>query len=453
MPAFIEHSLCPSVRDLHSMHTTSKRCSGMLACMLHASRHTWTLRPAAAQGVPPCSLVVSDAGGGGFVVVDSTGRALFSTLRVLALPSQTAYVYNAVSGSWAAAGSLPASEPNYEFAQTRLHSGSVLLAGGLGAPSAHAYLFSPASLAFSPTGSMAVPRASHQLVTSFGGSALAVGGTTGPSPTSAPGGQLTGSIEAFSPSSGTWRQAGALVLPRAGHASVVLPNGQVLTTGGFADDGPRRATKRAELFDPVLGTSRETGSMGSPRAGHSMLLLADGTALACGGINTMPVLDDGGQFSGTEYLISCDLYTPSKGSWEQTGNMTKRLLEAAGQPFVPWVGFTLSLLPNGQVLASGPPLDFNASLCVQQFNLFDAHARTWSEPAPPVPSFFGPQNLLPTGELLLANAFSSVSECQNSFRLPPSTTLYNPITGNLQVTGSLPVFRTQPYLLSTAVLF
>ena len=200
------------------------------------------------------------------------------------------------------------------------------------------------------------------------------------------------------------------------------------------------ATSAAELFDPVTGVSTFTDGLGEPRVGHSMILLADGRVLACGGE------DFGGDqppFNYFAYLYTCVVYNASTGSWTPTGNMTQRLQQGGGQP-VPWVGPFLSLLPNGTVLAGGG----GSAVCVQQFDLFDPQTGTWSETGP-VPASQGPRFLLPTGELLLTNAFTSVAQCQNasSFSTPTGSVLYNPATGAISATGA------QPTYVSTALLF
>lgn len=177
-----------------------------------------------------------------------------------------------------------------------------------------------------------------------------------------------------------------------------------------------------------------------------MVLLADGTALACGGASL--TLFAPPYF--INYLFTCDLYNSSSGVWEPTGSLTVRPVPSNlnnNVPFNPWVGFTLSLLPNGHVLASGPPLGRNPGLCEQQFNIFDPQAQTWSVLAS-IPAFYGTTVLLPTGQLLLPEAFASVAECQNSNATgPTSTVLYNPLTGTQTVTGTVsPISATTPVL-------
>ena len=306
----------------------------------------------------------------------------------------------------------------------------------------------------------------HTLITVFNGSAIAMGSVTHYSGLDSPeaaGALFTPLIELYSPSSGAWAPGplnfpapqlpggGRMVVARAEHVSIVLSDGSVLTAGGFAQassGGGGGATSSAEIFDPSLATSTAVGSMSSARVGHQMILLPDGNALSCGGaagtLRAPPYM--------INYLFTCDLFIPSRGLWEPTGSLTVRSVPASANnevAFNPWVGFTLSLLPNGQILASGPPLGLNPALCEQRFNLYDPQTRSWSVP-PAVPAFFGAPILLPTGQLLLPNAFTSVAECQHSSAIPAATVLYNPLTGSQTVTGSSPVFLGSPV---TSVLF
>ena len=397
------------------------------------------------------------------MVVDSTGAALFSTQRVLATgigyyrnnASVAAAVYDIAAGSWTPTTlPPPPSGPVMGFAQTRLLTGSVLQAGGIGllAPGtffppvlATASLFSPASLTFTPTASMSSSHAYHTMVTTFNGTALVLGGlnvgdeTSDAAPTSKFS-RATSLIEAYNPFTNTWSVAGNMASQRSAHVSVVLNDGRVLSTGGYDLNTfvplsvKGFALASAELFDPVTGVSTGTRAMSQPRVGHSMVVLADGTVLACGGQTYNP--------PGPVSLFTCEIYNPSTGTWELTGNMTMRQAQTGGlfEP-VPWVDFTLSLLPNGSVLASGP---IPAQSCLQQFNVFNPQTRTWSETGP-MPTFGGPQILLPTGELLLVYAFTSVAECNSSFtgpehylNFPTTAMLFNPATGALTPTGDAP---------------
>jgi hypothetical protein len=87
--------------------------------------------------------------------------------------------------------------------------------------------------------------------------------------------------------SGTTRKIAPMNFARALHNSTVLPNGQVIITGGqtiphlFSDD---RAVLMAELWDPATETFTQLSPMAVPRTYHSFsLLLPDGRVLVGGG--------------------------------------------------------------------------------------------------------------------------------------------------------------------------
>ncbi len=64
--------------------------------------------------------------------------------------------------------------------------------------------------------------------------------------------------------------------------ATLLPNGQVLVTGGSDASGGVLAA--AELFDPTLDVFMPAGSMGVARRSHTVTALPDGTALVIGGL-------------------------------------------------------------------------------------------------------------------------------------------------------------------------
>ena len=378
---------------------------------------------------------MSDAGPGGFVVVDSAGSVLFSTLRVLHYPNVTDL---ATGAAIPVGGQTPYS---IGAQQTRLHSGAVLVSGGSNPPGpvtpmtiSNASLFSPATLSFAPAAPMTTSRAYHSLVTTSNGTALAIGGlvyvvnSVNGARTK---GLATSSIEAYNPFTNTWSNAGTGILA-SGIVSVVLPSGLVLSAGGYSIGGPQDATSVAALFDPMTGTTTFPRGLAVGRAEFQMIVLADGSALACGGLTTH------GYNAGDESLFSCERFFPANGTWAPTGNLTTTtIILFNGQPYaLPWINFILSLLPNGQVLASA-----SSNGCSSQLSLFDPAAGTWSALAPSV-LFAGSQILLPTGELLLGNAYS-VAQCNSSGAPTPTNptnvaALYNPLTGSARF-SSLPV--------------
>lgn len=172
------------------------------------------------------------------MVVDSTGNALFSTLRALYLPpnvlNASAAVYDVAARSWSKVGPLPLPSVTAPTV-TRLHDGSILAAGGQGSGglAQNASRLSPATLTATATGSMQLGREYHTLVTTFNGSALAIGGVDfygALGRPDRPGAMLNPFIETYVPFSGSWapeqilRYGGPRVLtPRNQHVSIVLP--------------------------------------------------------------------------------------------------------------------------------------------------------------------------------------------------------------------------------------
>jgi uncharacterized membrane protein len=101
--------------------------------------------------------------------------------------------------------------------------------------------------------------------------------------------------------------------------ATLLQNGQVLVAGGLNETLSGIAT--AELYDPSKGTWNTTGNMNRSRATPATLLPNGQVLMAGGNGNT------------------AELYNPSTAKWTLTATM--------------YFGHTLTRLLNGQVLASG----------------------------------------------------------------------------------------------------
>src|SRR2546421_55466 len=100
---------------------------------------------------------------------------------------------------------------------------------------------------------------------------------------------LVGASGAWSPepvlaaAPGTWSATGSLATPRDGHTATLLSNGKVLVAGGGTSTS---FLASAELYDPVTGTWSATGSMATPRFRQTATLLSNGKVLVAGGENT-----------------------------------------------------------------------------------------------------------------------------------------------------------------------
>ncbi len=87
-------------------------------------------------------------------------------------------------------------------------------------------------------------------------------------------------VPALAQTSGTWTTTGSLNTARCCHTATLLPNGQVLVTGGEAGN----VLTSAELYNPATGKWTATGSMATPRVSHTATLLTNGEVLVTGGI-------------------------------------------------------------------------------------------------------------------------------------------------------------------------
>lgn len=104
-------------------------------------------------------------------------------------------------------------------------------------------------------------------------------------------------------------------IPRNTHTATLFAKGplkgKVLITGGFGPPTPgcncsNAPTMEAELYDPATGTFSVTGSLNTPRAGHTATLLENGQVLIAGGLAYEP--------QPTE-LSSAELFDPSTGTF------------------------------------------------------------------------------------------------------------------------------------------
>src|SRR6476660_5639955 len=99
----------------------------------------------------------------------------------------------------------------------------------------------------------------------------------------------------------TFSNTGSLNTARWYHTATLLPNGKVLTTGGF--NGGVEYLSSAEVYDPASGTWTETGSLTTGREYHTATLLPNGKVLVAGGLG------------GGVALTSAELYDPASGTW------------------------------------------------------------------------------------------------------------------------------------------
>jgi len=193
----------------------------------------------------------------------------------------SAELYDAGTGAWTATGSMDGSRATHTA--TLLPNGRVLLAGGgVSIGSWTAELYDPATGAWTPTSEMSNERSEHTATLLPNGQVLVAGGY-GYAPLL---GQVSISgAELYDPASGTWSDTASLTGSRFGHTATLLPNGQVLVTGGVFQGFGAWDLSSAELYDPAFGTWSPAGNMTVSRLYHSATLLPNGRVLIAAGFN------------------------------------------------------------------------------------------------------------------------------------------------------------------------
>jgi hypothetical protein len=233
--------------------------------------------------------------------------------------NSSSQIYNPVTRQWSSGGG--SGQRNFHSA-TLLATGKVLIAGGSdnsGKTMNTAILYDPATGVFTATGNMVSARDYHTATLLGSGKVLIAGGRTN----SGNGYISLNTAELYDPATGIFTLvAGTMTTPRAGHAVAALPNGTVLVAGG--SNGTVQVSS-ADIYDPASGFTA-TGSMGTSRQYLTATALG-GNVLVTGGL------------SGSTRLQSSEVYS---GAFAANANMT-----------APRAGHTATLLLDGRVLITG----------------------------------------------------------------------------------------------------
>ncbi len=266
-----------------------------LVGLMSAALMKGPIQPASAQtGAPSWSYTGSPTTGG--------SATLLSDGKVLAV-GQSSELYDPSTGTWSLTGSL--NVPRSGHTVTLLGNGKVLVAGGYANIdfTNTAELYDPATGEWSFTGNLNVLRTGHTATLLSSGKVLFAGGA--------------GTAELYDPATGKWSITGNLSETRVGHAAALLQDGKVLVAGGCESEECSFFRGSAELYDPDTGTWSSTGSLNVPRSGHTLTMLPNGNVLLSGG---------GGQHLPIA-LNTAELYNPATGRWSYTGSLLKRRWE------------------------------------------------------------------------------------------------------------------------------
>lgn len=202
-----------------------------------------------------------------------------------------AYLYDPATNAWSRAANMKFAHAYHSA--SLLPNGKVLLAGGFLNRQAQteAEIYDPVTNTWTQTGSLRAARSGQTTTTLADGRVLVVGGTTG----------LLAFAEIYDPTVGSWVTTGNLNEARQTTDAVLLRDGRVLVAGGNILSGSdSRSLSSAELFDPATNRWTLIDPLPTTRERHSLTLLPSGLVLAAGGKN------DGGT------LRRADLFDPSK---------------------------------------------------------------------------------------------------------------------------------------------
>lgn len=169
----------------------------------------------------------------------------------------------------------------------------------------HAVVY-PALLdpAWSTTANMSVARAWHTSTLLSDGRVLVVGGSSSNSLAPA-----LASAELYNPSTRTWAATGRLTTARLLHSATRLGSNRVLINGGYTGDLGGSTLRSAQLYNPATGTFITPTNMVTGRYSSTATLLPNGNVLVTGGWN------------GLSELRSAEIYNVTSNAWAATGNM------------------------------------------------------------------------------------------------------------------------------------
>ncbi len=214
---------------------------------------------------------------------------------------------------------------------------------------------------------------------------------------------------------------------RSDHTATLLPNGDLLFLGGYTKivpSGPNVnpvtpvPTASAEILKAGTGIIQPIADMSIARAGHTATLLPDGRILITGGVTPLPTSPP-----YSEPTSSAELYDPASGMSSPAGNMS-----------VARSGHLAILLLNGKVLilGNGPP------------DLYDPATNSFTPTGGPILDGTGTGStatLLLDGRVLVAGGWITDPHYYPYVAIANSE-VYDPSSGQFAPTGNLTIART-----------
>jgi hypothetical protein len=164
--------------------------------------------------------------------------------------------------------------------------------------------------------------------------------------------------EVYDPVADAWTPVASMAVARGQHALVGLADGRALAIGGLATVGMTSALSLVELYDPTTGTWSPRRPMTTARGRVAAVRLASGKVLAIGGV-------------GLSTLSSAELYDPVADTWTTVGAMS-----------TPRFDHATIVLPSGKVLVAGGngrPEVWNPEVPLSSAELFDPTTLSWTK--------------------------------------------------------------------------
>lgn len=228
----------------------------------------------------------------------------------------------------------------------------------------------------------------------------------------------------YNPFTNIWAGKGPLNVPHVGAPLVRLLDGRLFTPSGLkASDS---MTTSCELYSPSEGTWKLTKSdLMRPRSGESAITLPNGKVLIVGGED---------HETQTTHA-TCELYDPVNDTVTRTGNISH------------WQTGTMLFLDTPRqnvIMLSGYFVINNSYPVLKATEAYDIATGSWTVTAvPKVAHYTYPQQSiqLPNGEILAPSGYS------NDSNVTPLIEIYTPETKTWRTIGNLP----EPRYLATTV--
>ncbi len=300
-------------------------------------------------------------------------------------------IFDPRSGNWTKAADIPV--PGTQQSAAQLSDGSVLIAGGTGAPRdfrsappvlADTELFSPSTLTWITVGKLSHARSAAAMVALVNGGAMILGGS---------GASTEPSVEVFDLATKAWKPAANLITARSSARAVVIRDDTILVMGGYGPIPPEEVAILQPLYE-------ETGRS----------------------VNQGPIL-------------TSELYDPASGQWRSYGMIFPKQL---GQMIVT----SAFQLPDGRVVglvtgllaAAGFGLQSDVPNTIYPFVLDPSTAAVVVGPAGPQGSPLAANGVLPDGRLVLTTVQRTLF--YDPSRASWSVATASPLTSGLPNSGT-----------------